>query len=56
MNGFKLLFSDDIQPEITQRVVDLILGNEDLSAFFEDPYLDSILTQAVNDESCATAH
>jgi len=56
MDRFKLLLPEDMQPEVNERLTDLLFGNDDLSAFFEDPYLDSILAGTTEEEPPSVTH
>lgn len=56
MNRMKLLVLEDVSAEEAQNLSDMLQGDENLSAFFEDPYLDEVLEPAFEEEVWVTYH
>lgn len=56
MNRIKYFILEDVPAEAGQQICDLLHGDEDLSAFFEDPYLDEVLEPAFEYDIWVTYH
>jgi len=56
MNRHKFLILEDVSIEASYRLTDLLHGDEDMSAFFEDPYLEELMEVLNESESPETYH